>query len=363
MATSFVAYDPSVEAALPNEEHVFDEIATTMTNIAHRIGDRARHSARAVHAKSHGLLRAELVVGDNLSEPFKQGLFRHSGAYPCIMRFSTNPGDMLPDSVSTPRGLAVKVIGVEGEMLEGHSGNVTQDFVFVNAKAFPAPDAAKFLEQIRVLEKHATDSQAFKQIVSTTARIAEDALETFGQESASLKGFGHARTHILGETFSSVAALRYGNYIAKIAFEPASANLKALTDKQLEYPNDYSAIRDAVVKFFETETAVWDVKVQLMTDRAAMPVEDASIEWSEELSPYVKVATLTAGPQDAYSFQRRAFVDEVLSFNPWHGLVAHRPLGSVMRARKKAYQASSHFRHATNARPSVEPKSIAELPA
>jgi hypothetical protein len=33
-----------------------------------------------------------------------------------------------------------------------------------------------------------------------------------------------------------------------------------------------------------------------------------------------------------------------------------------MRARAKAYQASSHFRHTVEGRPMVEPRSIEELP-
>ena len=362
VATAYVPYSPSLEVKIPNEEQVFDDLAACVRHIAEVIGDRARHAARAVHAKSHGLLKAELTVVEDLPEVYRQGLFRNPGLHPAIMRFSTNPGDILPDSISTPRGLAVKILGVEGEMAETHQGQVTQDFVFVNAKAFPVPDAAAFLEQLRVLEKHATDSQALKQIVSTTARLAEEALEAVGSESATLKGFGHPQTHILGETFASVAALRYGSNIAKIAFTPASVNLKALTGHTLEHPGDYSAIRDAVVKFFETETAIWDVQIQLATDLEKMPVEDASALWPEELSPYVTVGQLTAWPQAAYSPERRVFVDELLSFNPWHCLEAHRPLGNIMRARKRAYDASSHYRHSANVRPKIEPRSIAELP-
>jgi catalase len=359
----YVRYSDSVEVAIPDEEQVFDELATTMRHIAEIIGDRARHAARAVHAKSHGLLKAELRVADGLPEHLAQGLFSRAASYPAIMRFSTNPGDMLPDSISTPRGLAVKVIGLYGEMLPENQGNITQDFVTVNAKDFGVPDAAAFLKQLKLLEQHVTDSQTLKQAVSTTARIAEETLEVFGKESAALKGFGHPETHILGETFTSLAALRYGNYIAKVAFVPASENLKRLTHKHLDHADDYSALRDAVVKFFETETAVWDVQVQLATDLAKTPVEDASVQWPEDLSPYLTVGQLTALPQDAYSPERRVFVDEVLSFNPWHGLAAHRPLGNVMRARKKAYKASSEYRHRTNVRPSTEPKSIDELPS
>jgi len=55
------------------------------------------------------------------------------------MRFSTLPGDVLDDSVSTPRGLAMKVIGVEGERLEGSEGDVTQDFVLINVQPSAHP--------------------------------------------------------------------------------------------------------------------------------------------------------------------------------------------------------------------------------
>jgi catalase len=359
---TYLRYNRSVEASIPNEEQVFDEIAAAMRHIAEMIGDRARHGARAVHAKSHGLLKAELRVSDSLPEEFRQGLFAKAARYPAIIRFSTNPGDVLPDRISTPRGMAIKVIGAEGEMLEGHEGNVTQDFVCVNAKAFNAPDAAGFLTQLKLLEHHATDSQTLKQAVSTTARIAEQALELFGKESAALKGFGHPETQLLGETFSTVAPLRFGDYIAKIALVPAFENLKALTGKHLEHAGDFSAIRDAVVKFFASETAVWDVQAQLCTDLAKMPVEKADVLWPEEESRYVTVGTLTAVAQEAYSAERRVFIDEQLSFNPWHGLAAHRPLGNIMRARKKAYEASSQYRHAMNVRPRTEPKSIEELP-
>jgi catalase len=363
MQISYVPYSDAVEVPIPNEERVFDEIAATMRHIAEIIGDRARHAARAVHAKSHGLLKADLTVADSLPEPFRQGLFSRPDTYPAVMRFSTNPGDMLPDSISSPRGLAVKLIGVQGEMLPGHERNTTQDFAFVNGKAFAVKDAAAFLKQVHLIERHVTDSQTFKQIVSTTARIAEATLERLGTESATLRGFGHPETHILGETYTSVATLRFGNYLAKIAFVPASDNLVALKGKHLEHANEYSALRDAIVKFFDSESAVWDVKAQLCADLTKMPVEDASVQWPEDLSPYVTVGRLAASKQAAYSAERRVFVDEILSFNPWHGLAAHRPLGNIMRARRQAYPMSSAFRHTVNVRPTYEPKWIDELPA
>jgi hypothetical protein len=93
-----------------------------------------------------------------------------------------------------------------------------------------------------------------------------------------------------------------------------------------------------------------------------MPVEDASVEWDEMLSPSLTIARVSVQPQRAHSNARRVWVDEHLSFNPWHSLAAHRPLGNIMRARFKAYQASSHFRHSAERRDMVEPRCIEEMP-
>ena len=104
----YCLYDGSIETPHPNEEQVFSEIAARMENIAGLISDRARHAARSVHSKSHGLLKAELTVLDALPEPLAQGMFQIGKSYAAIMRFSTTPGDILADSISTTRGLGVK---------------------------------------------------------------------------------------------------------------------------------------------------------------------------------------------------------------------------------------------------------------
>jgi hypothetical protein len=187
-------------------------------------------------------------------------------------------------------------------------------------------------------------------------------VEVFGGESALLKQFGHPETNLLGETFSSQVPLRYGDYIAKISVEPLSDNLRELTGQAVEIGDRYSALRDTIVNFFRENSAEWEIRVQLCTDLARMPVEDSSVEWPEKESPYVAVARIVIPAQDAYSAARRVYFDELLSFNPWHALAAHQPLGNVMRARRKAYAASSMYRHAMNGRETVEPKSITEIP-
>jgi hypothetical protein len=357
----FVPYSDDVEKIGHREVETSEEIKATLLEIVKRVGERQRHMVRAVHAKSHGLLKAEVEVLPELGEELRQGLFARPAAYGAILRFSTDPGDILSDHISTPRGLAIKVIGVEGEMLPNHAGQITQDFVLRNTSTFAA-NADDFLKGLQLIANHVDDSEALKQVVSSAAQTAEEALALVGQKSGFLKSFGQPPTHPLGETYHTAAPLRFGNYFGKLRLVPVSDTLLALRGKHVEHPHSWNSLKDSIVAFFERETAIWELRVQLCTDLTKMPVEDASIEWDEGLSAALTVARITAQPQNAYSDARRVWVDEQLSFNPWHGLAAHRPLGNIMRARSKAYQASSLFRHTAEGRLMVEPRSIGELP-
>lgn len=52
---------------------------------------------------------------------------------------------------------------------------------------------------------------------------------------------------------------------------------------------------------------------------------------------------------------KSAEIDDGMSFSPWHGLAAYRPIGGIIRARKPAYQAGVEFRARHNGRPVREP--------
>lgn len=80
-------------------------------------------------------------------------------------------------------------------------------------------------------------------------------------------------------------------------------------------------------------------------------------------SPYIPVARITAPAQEAWSEARSGAVDDGLAFSAWHGLTAHRPLGSIMRARKAAYAMGAQFRQEHNRQSVEEPRSELALPS
>ncbi|MFF8800805.1 MULTISPECIES: catalase family protein [unclassified Methylobacterium] len=354
-AASPIPYHPSVEQPRDDEEDVHAQMLATFAKIQCTTFEDYGRAVRGVHAKAHGLLTGRLEVLDGLPPALAQGLCTRPGSYEAVLRFSTNPGDILDDSVSTPRGLALKIVGVPGERLDGAEGT-TQDFVMANAPSFTAPDDAAFLKSLKLLAATTDTPQIFKRAFSAMLRGVETVLESLGTKSPTLIAMGgHPETHILGETFYSQVPLRWGDYVAKVAVAPVSPALTALTGAALDVNGRPNGLREAVTVFFAEHEGVWELRAQLRTDAETMPVEDASKPWPEETSPYVAVARLTVPRQDAWSAANVKRIDDRLAFNPWHALAAHRPLGSIMRARRAAYPASAGFRAEHNGCPIHEP--------
>jgi hypothetical protein len=191
----------------------------------------------------------------------------------------------------------------------------------------------------RILAQSDGTAEGTKQALSGIRPGANPLLDNILKALASATSY----SNILGETFHSMGAVRYGAHIAKISAAPSSPELKALTGRPVDGGANGSGIRDFVVDFFQKHSAEYSLRIQLCTDLNAMPVEDASVLWSEEQSPHQQMARIILPQQNAYSAARRAFGDEVLSFNPWHAITDHQPLGSIMRIRRRVYELRAVF--------------------
>ncbi|MHC2086713.1 catalase family protein [Methylobacterium sp. CM6244] len=362
--TDYLRYTPSIETLEADEAETSRALNETMRSISEKTLADGGHAIRSVHAKAHGALRAELEIAADLPPELAQGLFAKPGRYPVVMRFSTIPGDILDDSVSTPRGVAIKVLGVEGERLEGSEGDATQDFVLVNGPAFSAPGPKPFLATLKLLAKTTDRAEGLKKAASAALRGVQSAVvATTGSPSPTLATLGgQPETHLLGDSFYSQVPLRFGDHIAKISLVPVSPEMRALANKPLDDTSAADAIREAVMEHFRIHGGTWELRAQLCLNLDDMPVEDASVIWPETASPYRTIATLTAAPQASWSEARAAYVDDSLSFSPWHGLAAHRPLGGIMRMRKSAYEMGKRFRAEKNGRRIEEPTNLDALP-
>lgn len=349
-------YHEGVEDIRPDEPQLAEALSDTMLSIAYKTYAGSAHAIRCVHAKSHALLGAEVEVHDNLPPELAQGLFARPATYDAVMRLSTTPGDILHDSVSAPRGMALKILDISGERLPGAEQSTSQDFVMVNGKVFNSPSGEAFLGSLKLLAATTDRAEGAKKVLSKLLRGVESVAESLGKELTPVKVMGgQPMTHMLGESFYTQVPVRFGAYIAKLGLVPASENLKALIDRTVSTEGDPDTHRHLIDEFFERETAVWHLKAQLCTNLDDMPVEDPMALWDEDKSPYFTVATITAGPQTAWSEERSEQVDDGMKFSPWNGIAAHRPLGQIMRLRKLAYERSAAFRSERNPTPVTEP--------
>jgi hypothetical protein len=102
-------------------------------------------------------------------------------------------------------------------------------------------------------------------------------------------------------------------------------------------------LRDTLETTLRSQTLAFEFQAQLWTNAQTMPIEDATVEWSEQKSPYQTIADLTLPLQDITVLRDDG---ERRSFSVWNALAAHRPLGGINRVRRQAYALSASWRHA-----------------
>ena len=359
---TYLRYAPDIERPAPDEQATIDSIIQGMTQRSQTVEKREYHAVRASHAKSSACVTGELTISEGLPPELAQGLFAKPGTYKVAVRFAQGPGETLGDRVSTHRGISIKVFGVPGEKVPGH-GVDTQDFVLATGTTFPSGTAAGFLRDGTVIGKSTGMPEAVKSAVSSTARNLNRVLHAFGTESAMADFFGHPYSHPLADSYFSQAPVRFGDYVAKLGAVPATDAQRALSEWRLDPHQDEDGFRHATVAFFRQQDVVFELKAQLWADAERQPIEDASVDWPVSVSPYCTVATVRLPRQDAYSPERVRYFDEVMTFRPAHSLAAHRPLGSIMRARLQVYRALSAFRHRENGVAEEDTGTIDRIPA
>ncbi|HEY1048802.1 MAG TPA: catalase family protein, partial [Prosthecobacter sp.] len=301
-----IPYSPGLETTEENEAEIIEELVATLRGISERMLAETGQALRSVHAKSHGLLHGEVQVLSSLPPILAQGVFAEPGRrYQAAIRLSTPPGDILTDAITLPRGMAIKLLDVEGSQLDRGIADAdqarSQDFVMVNAPAFQTPGIKQFLANLKLLAKTTNRGEGLKAAASAVFRGVEKVVEAFGGESAKLKSMGgHPQTHPLGETFFTVVPLRYGEYVAKLCVRPFATAQMLLRDAVVDLDSDPDGLRRIVNEYFAAQAAEWEICVQLCTDLEAMPIEDASVPWPEERSPYIAVARLRMPIQPAW---------------------------------------------------------------
>lgn len=337
---------PKDPASAPQDEAVDREIvALTLAALKKERGE-ARPMTRDVHAKAHGCVRATFTVAQDVPADYRSGVLAEPGrSYPAWIRFSSGSSELRPDKKSDARGMAIKLMGVEGEkLLEGEEDARTQDFLLLTHDAFFIKDAEDYLEFFRRVEKGSNPAWFFFGRLPwrwTEFRAARQLVKKGSAILDPLRGaYFSATPYQLGE-----------RGVVKYAARPCAAAPAGSRDGSPDYLRRAMA-RSLDVK--EGSPACFTFMVQRRSEPEAMPVEDSRVPWDQERSPFKAVATLSIPVQEFSSEAHRRWCED-LAFTPWHALPAHRPLGDINRTRKAVYEAVSAFRRGLNGAPLREP--------
>lgn len=323
------------------------QILALFRSIQERKDGRNQPVPRSVHPKQHGCVIAELVVEPGLPDLFRFGVFRDPRVYAAVVRFSNSKqkDDRLPDG----HGMAVKLLDVAGEKLHPEQREAaTQDFVLIDHPVFFAKDVADLLPLMRDFERLMVGGVFGKTRTVLKGMFSRD------HRFRLLRAAGAKRPDNPLETqYWSTTPYKLGTGAMKFSFRPQLHQLPAPSFKSAD------KLRQAMASQLREREARFDFLVQLQTDAESMPIEDAAQRWDDEVSPFLKVATLRIPAQ---TFESPAQLDfgEKLSFSPWHCIAEHRPLGGINRARKLLYEVMSERRLKRNASVPREP-SIAEV--
>jgi hypothetical protein len=326
------------EKPLPGEAAFLDSIIADMAAYMRDHYQPGTYE-RGGNTKTHGIVRGEFVVRNDLPETFRKGIFAEPRAFRAWVRFG-GPGPGVPPDIDDVGvlSIAIKLMGVPGPKLLADE-KFTQDFTGITTPIFTTPNVQENAKLQAVSRKglplfyfispsHLLDTL----IQGLWARTQSSPLETV---------YWSCVPYLLGEG----KAMQY-------AVWPKSRRRSRVPRLPFRPPDNY--LRDAMAATLRQQDVELDFLIQLQTDPHLMPIENASVRWPQKLSPLVPAAILRIPKQTFDSPAQLAFAHN-LSYNPWHCVPEHRPLGNQNRGRYRIYQELSRLRQSMNNTPHREP--------
>lgn len=311
---------PAEETVAPDEAALTAEFIAFLKNVSAK-----RHPTGVIprfnQGRAAGCVNAEFIVPDGLPPELRVGLFAEPGTYQARIRFANATSQS--DTERDVRGMSIKVSGVRGGNLT--SGASDQDFILNSYPVMMVGGTKEFLALLRAVEAGGARAAIFFLTRPRAAAVAVASRQ-------------HATSHIEIPYWSTTPYLFGSGRAVKYIARPASTRTTPLP-----VPVTRSYLSERLAAHLARQDAAFDFLVQFQTDSRRMPIEDASVEWRERDSPYRRVAHIRI-PAQALDDPAGTASCEEMSFNPWHALADHRPLGGFNRARRDIYRAMAEFR-------------------
>ncbi|MBA3811597.1 MAG: hypothetical protein H0X27_08150 [Caulobacteraceae bacterium] len=299
-----------------------------------RSGDGQRR--RNFHVKSHAGLSAQFRVVDDIPERAKHGVFAAPHTFQAWVRLSNGFSVGMPDWFPDLLGCSVKLRDVPGaSLLPGEDPAGVQDFLALNQPYLPADDA----RQLMIISTSSANvfTAPLKLIGGLgLAHGLRVMLWTLGWSARRL-----FLRSVATEDFHGATPIAIGPHAAKFMWRSRQRRSAVRGTPGASWRN---YLRDDLRARLAAGDLGWDFLAQFQVDPVKTPIEGA-YGWKPADAPFVKLAELTIARRDLGSAEARRderLVDG-LSFNPWHAIAEHRPLGEIQRARRVIYQGSARY--------------------
>ena len=328
------------ERLLPNEEEFLDSIISSFEKQMRLLWKPGAYE-RGGNTKTHGIVRGEFIVHDNLPPQFRHGIYAEPHSYRAWVRFS-GPGPYITPDIDDPGffSISIKLMGVPGPKLMEEE-KFTVDMFGVCTATFVTADTIANAQLQRASVQNAAIFHFLNFRKPHVLDLIMQSLFMKTQTSPFEAPYFSCVPYLLGEG----QAIQYSVW-------PKSKKRSRIPRLPFRPPDDY--LRQAMVAALTAGDVEFDIRLQLQTDPHLMPIENNAVLWPEKLSPRVSVATLRL-PRQQFDSPAQLDFAKKLSYNPWHTIAEHRPLGNQSRARRRMYYTLSKLRHDMNAVPHYEP--------
>jgi hypothetical protein len=296
---------------------------------------------RGGNTKTHGIVRGELTVRDDLPEHMRHGIFAEPKTYRAWVRFA-GPGPYITPDIDDVgfMSMSIKLMGVPGpKLLEDEQH--TQDFLGISTPTFVTPDTRA---NARLQYWSYRNAQVFYFLDPRDSHVLDSIMQLLWTKTQT--------SPLESQYFSCVPYLLGEGQAMQYAFWSRRRKRSRVPRLPRRPPDNY--LRDAMVRTLAEEDVEFDITLQVQTDPHKMPVENNAVLWPTSLSPRVPAAVLRIPKQTFDSPQQLDFA-RVLSYNPWHCIPEHRPLGNQSRARQRMYFELSRLRQEMNQVEHYEP--------
>jgi hypothetical protein len=319
----------AIEEEIPaTEENAIRQITAMIREQVKKEAEKNGRAFRDAHRKQHGCVKAVFTVEGNLPRGLQRSLFSSPSTYPALIRYSNGSGLVKDDHDGDGRGMAIKLLGVQGtrNLNESDDENSSQDFLLINHPVFFVRNAEDYVG----FQKAVQSGQLLWWLLNPFRFFHEGMIAKAIQ--------GKKMINPLNSTYWSMTASKLEDSQMKFRALPCPGS-------QFLNPSDSAdRLSENLAASLSSAPACFLFQVQLRTKPNLQSVEDPTVEWLESDSPFTTVARISIPPQSPDLGESC----EALSFNPWNGLASMRPLGGISRVRREVYQAISRFRHDFN---------------